>query len=116
MRENKDGLIKFLIKGFIAIGIIMALYLILYTFFYDSRIYISNLHNVISILFVKAKLNFTDNLYVNLFIVYLVILIATYVLEQYIMKCRKNDKGKKTTLKLEKGTKMSKNSRKSVKN
>lgn len=113
MRVNKDGLIKFLIKGFIAIGIIMALYLILYTFFYDSRIYISNLYNVTSALFVKAKLNFTDNFYVNLFIVYLVILIASYVIGQYIVGCNKD---KSSTLRLAKGSKMSKNSEKNIRN
>lgn len=109
MRENDYGLIKFLIKGFIAIGIIMALYLILYTFFYDSRIYIANLYNVVSGLFIKAKLNFTENFYVNLFIVYLVILIAIYELGKYINKL---EKSKSTNLRLAKGSKMSKNIRK----
>lgn len=110
MRQNNEGLIKFLIKGFIAIGIIMALYLILYTFFYDSRIYISNLYNITSELFIKVKLNFTENFYVNLFIVYLIVLIAIYELGIYINKL---DKRKNTRLKLAKGSKMSKSIRKS---
>lgn len=116
MGKNGDGLIKFLIKGFIAMGVIMVLYLTLYTFFYDSRIYILNLYKVIEGLLMKAKLNFTENFYFNLVVVYLIILTAIYIVGEHIMKLGKEENIKSNNLTLGKGSKMSKNRGKNVGN
>ena len=108
MKKRNEGLIKFVINGFLALGLIMVFYLMLYAFFYDSRKYILNLYMIIQDLFIKCGLNLTNNFYVNLGVVYLVVLVVLYILGDYILELGKKDNGKDrdTNFKLPKHVKM----------